>query len=161
MFGLIGLAGAFPAVAGQARAAVERAARGVIGYWWLLLAGPLLGKVLWLPAPAATPPRAAWEGSISSTAVHVIAPTLTLAALLGALVWAAAATVLPWIVRGRSAALDAFAAAAWAAALALAERALDSRSSASFAHPEPRGVVLAAVAGAVIAIAARAIRGPV
>ena len=44
--GLIGLAGAFPALAGTARSAWTRAALGVTGLWWLLLAEPLLGRTL-------------------------------------------------------------------------------------------------------------------
>ncbi len=50
LLGIVGLAGAFPALAGQARSGSERALRGALGYWWLTLAGPLLASRLWLPA---------------------------------------------------------------------------------------------------------------
>ncbi len=159
LLGVIGLAGAFPAIAGQPRAAVERAARGAIGYWWLILASPLLARVLWLAPASSYPARGAWEGSLTLTATRIIAPSLTLAVALGALLWGAAAVVLPWIVRGRRASLDLLAAACWAAALALAERALDSGLS-SGAHPEPRGALLGAVLAGALAIALRAVRGP-
>jgi hypothetical protein len=161
VLGVAGLAGAFPAVAGQASRWRERAALAALGYWWLALAAPLLGRRLWLSAASAAPARAAWEGSLSVTASHVIAPLLTLGVLLGALLWALGAAVLPWIVRGRSAALDVVAVSVWSAAIAAAAPALDAGLSAHAAHPSPRGAVLGALLGAVVAVAARALRGPV
>jgi hypothetical protein len=161
VLGLAGLAGAFPAIAGQARRWRERAALGALAYWWLTLAAPLAGVRLWLPAPSGTPARAAWEGSLASSATHVIGPMLSLGLLLGAALWAAAAISLPLLVRGRSAALDAAAVAAWSALVVLAAPALNAGLSAHAAQPSPRGAVLGAVLGAMIALAARALRGPV
>ncbi|HXP37224.1 MAG TPA: serine/threonine-protein kinase, partial [Solirubrobacteraceae bacterium] len=46
--GVVGLAGAFPAIAGQAPRWRMRAALGALGYWWLALAEPLLERRLWL-----------------------------------------------------------------------------------------------------------------
>jgi eukaryotic-like serine/threonine-protein kinase len=161
VLGLAGLAGAFPALAGQASRWRERAALAALGYWWLTLAAPLLARELWLSAPAGTPARADWEGSLSLTATHVIAPLLALGVLLGALLWAAGAAVLPWIVRGRSAVLDIVAVTVWSAAIAAAAPALDAGLSAHGAHPSPHGAVLGAILGAVVAVAARALRGPV
>ena len=91
--GLAGLAGAFPALAGQAARWRSRALLGALGYWWLCLAEPCLTGTRSLPCWA-------WRR------------------LLGAAVWATAAAILPWVVRGRSAMLDAFAAILWATALA-------------------------------------------
>ena len=65
--------------------------------------------------------------------------------LLGAALWASGATVLPWLVRGRSAALDLVAAVVWSAAIAAAAPALDAGLSP--AHASPRGLVLGAVLG--------------
>ncbi len=161
VLGLAGLAGAFPAVAGQASRWRERAALAALGYWWLALAAPLLGRRLWLAETPATPPRAVWEGSLSVAAAHVIAPLFVLGVLLGALLWALGAAVLPWIVRGRSAAFDVAAVTVWSAALAAAAPAVDAGLSAHAAHPSPRGAVLGAVLGAMVAVAARALRGPV
>lgn len=158
--GLAGLAGAFPAVAGQASRWRERAGLAALAYWWLALAAPLLGRRLWLTA-GRTPPRTAWEGSLSVAAAHVIAPLLLLGVLLGALLWAAGAAVLPWIVRGRNAAFDVVAVTVWSAALAAAAPAVDAGLSAQAAHPSPRGIVLGGVLGAIVAVAARALRGPV
>ncbi len=166
VLGLIGLAGAFPALAGQPGRWRERAAIAALGYWWLTLAEPFAaarsgGRALWLGAPSGIPARAVWESSLSSSAVHVLAPMLSLGVLLGATLWAAGALVLPWIVRGRSAALDLVAAAAWSAALVAAAPALDAGLSAQGAYPVPRGAVLGAILGGMVAVAARALRGPV
>jgi eukaryotic-like serine/threonine-protein kinase len=161
VLGLAGLAGAFPALAGQASRWRERAALAALGYWWLTLAGPLLGRELWLSAPAGTPARAAWEGSLSLAAAHVIAPLLARGVLLGALLWGSGAAVLPWIVRGRSAVLDIVAVTVWSAAIAASAPELDAGLSARAAHPTPHGAVLGAILGAVVAVAARALRGPV
>jgi eukaryotic-like serine/threonine-protein kinase len=159
--GLVGLAGAFPALAGQALRWRERALLGALGYWWLVLAEPLASRRLWLGMPAPAPGRAAWEGSLSIAAAHVIAPLLALGVLLGALLWAAAAAVLPLLVRGRNAVIDLFAAAAVSAALVLCAPPLDSGLAAQGAQAAGRGAVLGALLGGIIAVAARALRGPV
>jgi hypothetical protein len=161
VLGLVGLAGAFPALAGQASRWRTRAALGALGYWWLTLSEPLLARRLWLgPAPG-TPPRAAWEGSLSASAVHVLGPLLSFGVLLGAALWAAGAVCLPLIVRGRRAALDIVAVTTWSAGLAAAAPMLDAGLSSGAAHASPRGVVLGAVLGALFAVASRALRGPV
>jgi hypothetical protein len=98
---------------------------------------------------------------LSSTATHVIVPLLALGTLLGTLLWALGAAVLPWIVRGRSAAVDLVAVTIWSAALAIAAPALDAGLSAHAAHPTARGAVLGAILGAVLAMVTRALRGPV
>jgi hypothetical protein len=161
VLGLAGLAGAFPAIAGQASRWRDRATVAALGYWWLALAGPLLDRRLWLAHPSGTPARSAWETSLSLTASHVIGPLLAIGVLLGALLWAAGAIVLPWIVRGRSAALDIVAVAVWSAAIAAAAPMLDAGLSTHASHPSPRGAVLGAILGGVVAVAARALRGPV
>jgi serine/threonine protein kinase len=161
VLGLVGLAGAFPAFAGQATRWRERAVLGALGYWWLTLAAPLLDRRLWLALPASTPAHGAWEGSLSLAATHVLGPRLAFGVLLGALLWAAAAAALAWLVRGRSAVLDIVAVTVWSAALAAAAPALDAGLRAHTPHPDPRGAVLGAVLGALAAVAARALRGPV
>jgi serine/threonine protein kinase len=159
--GLAGLAGAFPALAGQRSNWLARAGLAALGFWWLALAESLLRRRLWLGPPVGLPPRAAWESSINAAATHVIVPTFTVELLLGAAVWALASAILPWLVRGRSAALDVGAAIVWTiallAAVPLLERALLSHAS----QPSPRGALLGAVLGCALAICARALRGPV
>jgi eukaryotic-like serine/threonine-protein kinase len=161
VLGLVGLAGAFPAIAGQAASWRRRAALAALGYWWLTLAEPLLAQRLWLGEPSGTPARAVWEGSLSSAAVHVIGPVLSLGLLLGATLWAVASMILPWVVRGRSAAFDVVAATMWSASVIATAPLLDGRLSTHAAHPSPRGAVLGAVLGGTLAVAARALGGPV
>jgi eukaryotic-like serine/threonine-protein kinase len=166
LLGVVGLAGAYPAIAGQESRWSRRAALGALGYWWLTLAEPLLaggspGSRLWLGSPAGIPPRTVWEGSLDGAAAHVLVPALTTGLLFGAALWAAVAAVLPWLVRGSSAILDTLAAVLWSAVLLAATPYLDAGLSAGASLPHPRGAVLGAILGAAIAVAARALRGPV
>ena len=58
VLGLLGLAGAYPALAGRAPRWSARAALGALGAWWLVLAEPVLERALVFgPAPG-TPARA-------------------------------------------------------------------------------------------------------
>lgn len=157
LLGIAGLAGAFPALAGQALRWRERAALGALGYWWMTLAEPLLARKLWLGPPAGTPPRRAWEASLDLAANHTIGPLLALGTLLGALLWALAALALPLIVRGRSAVRDLLAAVLWSSALVAFAPGLDAGLSVG-AHPSARGAALGAVLGGMIALGARPAR---
>ncbi len=159
--GSIALAGAFPALAGQPRRWRMRAAYAAVGYWWLVLAEPLLGQRLWLGPAAGTHARASWESSLNATAAHVIAPVLSVGVLLGAALWAAGALLLPLIVRGRSAALDVVAATVWSAALAVAAPLAATGAQGHAAQASPRGAIVGAVLGGALAVGARALRGPV
>jgi hypothetical protein len=157
--GLVGLAGAFPAGAGQAARWQVRAALAALGYWWLTLAAPVLGRTLWLAAAAGAAPRGHWQGSLAGGA-HVLARVATEGTALGVAVWALAAAALPLAVRGRGAIGDLLAAAAWAGGLALASVRLDSGLGAA-PHSWPHGLVAGALLGVAIAVAARALRGTV
>jgi serine/threonine protein kinase len=95
--GLFGLAGAWPAVAGAiCRRWWQRAALAGAGFVWLSAAGELAGHSLyWRPQHAPAP--GTWASSLQ-TAVHdVVIPLSHRAALGGALVWAIAAVVAPWL----------------------------------------------------------------
>ena len=159
--GAVGLAGAFPSLAGQRARPVERAALAALGYWWLILAEPLLEERLWLGVHAGTPARAVWEGSLSSAATHVVGPSLSLGLLYGVAVWALAAVLLPWVVRGRSAVLDVVAASAWSLALLLACAPHYAGYTVFVVSATPRGAVIGSILGGALAVAARALRGPV
>jgi eukaryotic-like serine/threonine-protein kinase len=161
VLGLVGLAGAFPALAGQRARIAERAALAALGYWWLILAEPLLDRRLWLGVPAGMPAQAVWEGSLSSAAAHVVGPSLGLGVLCGAAIWALAAALLPWVVRGRSAVLDLVAAIAWSVALLLAFSPRYMGSSTYVVSITPHGAAFGALLGGALAVAARALRGPV
>jgi hypothetical protein len=113
--GLIGLAGAWPAVAARATTPWRRAVLGAIGWMWLLLASAVAGKALYLPlAPGVAPPHA-WMSSLSTTVDHLLRPDVSAGVLAPALVWALAAVTLPWLVRGGSLILNALRVLAWAA----------------------------------------------
>ena len=155
LLGAIALAGAWPALAGQARRWPTRAALGALGGWWVGLAEALTSDRLVLGAPREVLGRAAWEGSAFEASQHALWPLVAGGGLGLAALWALAAVALPLLVRGRSAALDLVGVAAWAAALAAATQAL---SEALVLDP-PRGLVAGALAGAVIAVGARAVRG--
>jgi hypothetical protein len=161
LLGLIGLAGAFPALAAQRAGWRARAGLAALSFWWLTLAEPLLARRLWLGPPSGVPPRSVWESSLSSAATHVIAALLTVELVLGAAVWALAAVVLPWLVRGHHAILDVVAAVLWTMALLALMPLLDRALLPHAAAYAPRGFVLGAVLGCAVAIGARALRGPV
>jgi hypothetical protein len=155
LHGLIGLAGAFPALAGRARSAPARGALGALGAWWTLLAAPLLGRELLggggsAPAVLSDPSTLGLALTGTEPALNdVIGPLVTSGALLYAVVWALAALVLPWLVRGRWLAADLVAASIWAAALGAATAAI----SESIDAPEPNGLVLGSVVAGVVAVA--------
>jgi hypothetical protein len=153
--GLIALAGAWPALAGQSSRWQVRAVLGGLGGWWLALAELLTSDRLVFGRASDVLPRTAWEGSAVETMQHALWPLLAAGAFGLVVLWALAAVVLPVLVRGRSAALDIVAVTGWAAALAAATQAL---SEALVLEP-PRGLVAGAVAGAAIAVAVRAARG--
>ncbi len=178
VLGLASLAGAFPALAGQAARWRSRALLGALGYWWLCLAAlPLEGPRAALGGPTSGgadgwTSNPSWDGSLSATTTHALVPLVGLALLLGAALWALAAALLPWVVRGRSAALDALAAILWATALAASgwvgipslDRGLPFAPGEAGLQPGGVGgqsVILGAALGAVLAVAARALRGPV
>ena len=161
VLGLAGLASAFPALAGQRAGWRARAALAALGFWWLTLTESLLARRLWLGPPPDLPPRTVWEASFEKAATHVVGATLTVELLLGAAVWALASAILPWIVRGRSAALDVGAAVVWTVALLAAVPLLDRALLAHASQPSPRGALLGAVLGCALAVCARALRGPV
>jgi hypothetical protein len=156
LLGLVSLAGAFPAVAGQARTAWQRAALGALGAWWLALAEPLLGRDLYLGRGDGTAPRHEVAQSVSAVVHHALRPLATTELAMLIATWALAAAVLPLIVRGRSRLLDLAAAGAWATALAVA-----GSWHASATASLPRGWALGAVAAGLVAFAVRRTRGPV
>jgi hypothetical protein len=144
--GLLTLAGAYPALAGRARRAGTRAGLGAAGAVWLLLAEPALGRALALGNGRS--PRG-WEASAGRALTDVAWPLVGTGAAALALLWAAAALVLPWLVRGRSLVLDLVTATAWAAGLTAGTQALAAEVGA--AHPT--GIVAGGVAAGALAVA--------
>jgi hypothetical protein len=130
--------GAFPALAAHAGSLPRRAIVGALGAWWLLLAEAALQRHLLLGAPTD-----AAQGGTDAIVAIVTSPAI---ALLG--VWAAAAAVLPYLVRGRLLVADIVLATAWAAGVAAATQAALGAA--------PRGLIVGAIAAAVIAVIPRA-----
>jgi hypothetical protein len=119
--GVLGVAACAPVLAGRLGGrAASRAALGALSYWWLAIAETLSGHRLLLGVATGVPRRAAWQGSLSGAFEHALAPIWSDGRLLTAALWALAAVLLPWLVRGRSRELRAIAALAWAGSLILA-----------------------------------------
>jgi hypothetical protein len=103
--GAIGVSLAWPALAGQAKGPWTRAVLGAAGVWALSLVALITGERLLLE-PA------------EDLRALIRDPALATAG-----VWAAAATLLPFVVRGRHVGADLLGAIAWAAALAAGTQA--------------------------------------
>lgn len=153
---LLGVAGAFPALAGQARLWHQRAALGALGAWCIALAEPLAEQRLALGRPPQTVSRDVLADRPSELLDGVLGPLLAGGGLVLAAIWALAALVLPLVVRGRSAGVDALGAVAWAAALAIGSVAAIGTLSWDGQSVELRGVVLSAGVAGIVAVAARA-----
>jgi eukaryotic-like serine/threonine-protein kinase len=154
--GLIGLAGAWPAVAARAKGTWTRAALGAIGWVWLLLGAAIAGKALYLPRVpgiALTPPPQHWMSSPSDTVTHLLAPLGSSGVLAPAAVWALAAVTLPWLVRRRSLLLDAVRVFAWAAIVVSCTGAAIAAVHGSDAVGAPPSALIGAAAAAAVALA--------
>jgi eukaryotic-like serine/threonine-protein kinase len=132
----VGLAGAWPAMAGFAGPAWRRAMLAATGWLWLALA------------------RQTYTSSAHETVHHVLLPLLTVGTLVGAGVWAASALVLPWAGIRRSVALEAALLAGWAGALTLGTIAATNLGAAG-PHLSAGGVAAGALAGALVAFVTR------
>jgi tRNA A-37 threonylcarbamoyl transferase component Bud32 len=122
--GLIGLGGAWPALAGRARGLWARAVLGALGWCWLAFASALTGHSVYLRHPAGVPSPATFAGSgpraLHGAIAHLAAP----AVLAGALVWALGAAVMPVLVRGRALGVQAPLALLWACGVSVGALAL-------------------------------------
>ncbi len=154
VLGLLAAATAFVAVAGRARSVVVRAALGAVGALWLMLAEMLTARVLLLgPPPGA---ELVTGSSLSASEALRLAGDGLLRPGAGGLIllWGLGAAVLPWLVRGRSAAADIAAAVVWAAALAGATAFLAVSNAGEGGDrllTEPRGLMAGALAAAALA----------
>ena len=158
VLGLAGVGGAWTAVAGQCRRGQDRVGLGALGAWWALLAQPVLGRDVLLERIPDVPAGRRWESSAADAWNDVLVPLVTSGAAALVAVWAVAALVLPWVVRGRSAAVDAVAATMWAAGFAAATASVLQAVDPS-AGLAARGLVVGAILAAAGAVGARAVRG--
>jgi eukaryotic-like serine/threonine-protein kinase len=143
LLGLIGLGPVYPALAGITRGAAGRALLGGIGYLWLAAWEEIAHRTLLLGPVADVP--AHWKTSAGTALSDVIAPLVDGSVLAGALVFAAAALVLPVLIRGRAPVFDALGALIWAAGLISALRLVAGGSS-------PPGLLFGALLAAVVAV---------
>jgi eukaryotic-like serine/threonine-protein kinase len=146
LLGIATLACAYPALAGRARHVLQRAALGAAGLWWILMAEPLLDRRLLFGAEPSSP----WHAEPRIAAETVLWPPFESGLVLVALIWALAAAILPWIVRGRHLGPDVVGATPWAAALGSATAAVAQWAGAG----DPRGLTGGAVVAGIVALAA-------
>jgi tRNA A-37 threonylcarbamoyl transferase component Bud32 len=147
ILGLAGLGPVYPALAGLTRGAASRVLLGGIGYLWIAAWEELAHRTLLL-GPVADPP-AGWKGSASTAITDVVTPLIDGQVLAAAGIFAAAALVLPVLVRGRTPLIDALGALIWAAGLITTLRLVAGGAS-------PPGLLFGALlAGAVAALLAR------
>lgn len=134
--GAIGLATAWPALAGMSRSAWRRGALAATGWLWLALA------------------RGPWTASAATTVHQVLVPLITVGTLVGAGAWALAAITLPWARLRSSALLEGELLAVWAIGLAVAT--ITATRLGSGDSPMSAGAAfLGALAGALVALVTR------
>jgi hypothetical protein len=149
----LGLGGAGAALGAAGPSVTGRAILGAGAWFWLLAAsighgaGPDLG--------IASQATAGWASDASTAAADVLAPLVALDSLLAALIFAAAAVVLGWVLEARHISLALLGAMLWAAA---AVAALGVVGNGALGHA-PLGVVAAGAAAVAIEFAARARAG--
>ena len=147
LLGVAGLGPVYPALAGLTRGAAGRALLGGIGYLWIAAWEELAHRTLML-GPVADPP-AGWKDSASIAITDVVAPLFDGQVLAAAGIFAAAALVLPVLVRGRTPLIDALGALIWAAGLITTLRVVAGSAS-------PPGLLFGAlIAGGLAALLAR------
>lgn len=153
LLALIGLAGAWPALAARAGGPYRRAALGALGWVCLYPAGALAGRAaLYVHLPSALPARTVWAGSPYEAVHHVLGTLLTPDLLAGALVWALAAVALPAVParRPRSAVLLG---AGWSAALTMATVVALHAVGSAHAVPGTGALLLGSLAAALVVLA--------
>ena len=160
LLALAGVAPAFCALAGLGRTALKRAALGAAGFWWLSLSEPLLGRDLHLGRATGTAAPAVLEGSAHVAAEDVLAPLLTSGALAGAILWAAAAAVLPLLTRWGGLLAVSAGVMLWAAGLVLGTVALGEALTGAVALPTPRGALAGATVGGALAVLVNVLAEP-
>jgi hypothetical protein len=156
LLGVIGLAGAWPALAAQWGSTRGRAVLGATGWLWMALASSLAGQALYVQV-SVRPPRSLWSGSPYETVHHVLGTLFSSGALAPAPVWALGAVVLPLLIRRRSLALDLLSVVAWAAALVLFTGLAISVLHSSSAPATVHTALLGAIAASAVAIAPTAL----
>lgn len=154
LLGFASLALAFPAFTGFSASAKQRSVLAGLGFWWLALAEPIAqSRLLFGDFPL----QANWAASAASGFDAVIT-IIVHGAPLGALVWAAAAWMLPSITASRLIAVQLAAAVLWAAALSAASVALAGALHWPLQMPQTGVIVAGSALAALVALAAATVR---
>jgi hypothetical protein len=111
----VGLAPAFPALAGLVPGARRAAAAALLGFAWLVAGEAVVGLDGPLGGVGPAPP--AWEKSVDLAASTLIEPLVAPEAILAAAAWAAAAAVLALVLAAGPIAFRILGGLLWAAAL--------------------------------------------
>ena len=154
LLGVIAIAPAFVGAAGLAKTVWRRAGLGAAGFLWLAAAELLASEELLFGAPLDAEARGEWARSVPDALRDAVGPLLLSPAILPVVAWALFAALLPFVVRGRNLALDAVAAAVWAAALVAAHQGIAELAAPDVPLSEARGAVAGAAIGAFAAVAA-------
>lgn len=150
-FAALGIPGAAPVAAALAPRAVERAALGALAWAWMLVAAVVLDLA---PRSSVAPGAPdGWTTDTSLAASGVLEPLLEPRALAGAVLFAAAAVTLGWVLARAHLAVALVGTLLWAACL----------DAALLALAEPLGgrpLGLALAAGAAVAVEFGILRPP-
>ena len=154
LLGLFSLALAFPAFAGFSTSAKQRAVLAGLGFWWLALAEPIAKSRLLFGELSLS---ADWAGSAAAGGDVVIA-IIAHGVPLVALVWAAAAWILPSITASHLVLVRLAAAVLWAAALTAASVVLAGALDWPLEMPQLGVLVAGSALAALVALAAATLR---
>jgi hypothetical protein len=150
--GIIGLGGAWPALAARAGGWWRRGILGAAGWIWLTFVPPISGAALYLKLPAGLGPANLWAGSLHQTATLMVRPMLSSGALAATPVWALASITLPWLIRGRSLSMSIVLVAAWSAAVVSATGAAIALAAPGENILPSKSAIAGALLGALVAL---------
>ena len=154
LLGLFSLALAFPAFAGFSTSAKQRAVLAGLGFWWLALAEPIAKSRLLFGELSLS---ADWAGSAAAGG-DVVFAIIAHGVPLVALVWAAAAWILPSITASHLVLVRLAAAVFWAAALTAASVVLAGALDWPLEMPQLGVLVAGSALAALVALAAATLR---
>ena len=157
LLGVVGLAGAWPAIAARAASVRGRAVLGLVGWIWLALASPMTGSATYVKLPPGSQSLGVWSTSAYEAFHQVLGALVSSGALAAAPVWALAAVVLPPLVARRSLLIDAGRVAVWAGMLVGCTEAAIALTHFGVGRATLHGAAVGATGAAVIALAPSAL----
>jgi hypothetical protein len=155
--GALSLAGAWPAIAARAATPWRRAALAMTGWVWLAIASSLANADLYARRPPSTPASSTWMPSLQQAVDHLLAPLAGTGMVACALLWGAAAVVLPLLAGRRPFGVAVVLVTVWSA-IVVSAIATFLGVNHSRGAGMPATAVLGAIAGAIVALAPAALR---